>query len=446
MAGRWALTREPWRFTIDYLHVGTVDARIAPSSSSSEPLKLPQDLRLPMQLDIRDVQVDKLLLHQGASTTEFSRFALPWTQRRAPSRGRVERLDTPFGAVTASAKLDGVRPFPLTGDVGYSGKVNDEAVQVGGASERLARKSRRRTRRERHEARRPARSRGDAVRRRAAETRHVTVDHVNPQAFARARRWPIWPCARKCSRLSRTSRGALVVTGPVSIVNAKPGAIDKKLLPLIDANADVRLDAPAQRISNLNVRLVKNATITGGGTLTGKRGQFDLKVAKLDLNALASDGAAHAVLRPDRHRARRRHAERHARSGRSESGDARAGQGDARPRKRRSLNDVKLDQSAQGRIDLSGALKHDANSSYNLKATAHRFRSADAAARQQLPRRKSRAARSKGAKPRAGAAPPRVEIEARVNGTLTAAGMLAPDSHDQGRIQARRRASTTTCR
>src|ERR1700759_2159761 len=70
VAGRWALAREPWRFTIDYLHIGTLDARIVSSSSSSSgPVKLPQDLRLPMQLDVRDVQVDKLLLHQGASTT-----------------------------------------------------------------------------------------------------------------------------------------------------------------------------------------------------------------------------------------------------------------------------------------------------------------------------------------------------------------------------------------
>ncbi len=48
------------------------------------------------------------------------------------TRPRSSACDTPFGGVTASAKLDGVKPFPLTGDVGYSGKVNDEAVQVGG--------------------------------------------------------------------------------------------------------------------------------------------------------------------------------------------------------------------------------------------------------------------------------------------------------------------------
>ncbi|MGC2038710.1 MAG: translocation and assembly module protein TamB, partial [Paraburkholderia caledonica] len=185
VSGRWALKREPWRFTIDYLHVGTVDARIgASSSSSSEPLKLPQDLRLPMQLEIRDVQVDKLLLHQGTSTTEFSHFAFHGRSDGRHHEAAVERLETPFGAVTASAKLDGVRPFPLTGDVGYSGKVNEEAVQVGGhlsgtlanlvaeldaSGMKLA-----------GHAQVEATPFGEVPLKRAT----LTFDHVNPQAFA----------------------------------------------------------------------------------------------------------------------------------------------------------------------------------------------------------------------------------------------------------------------
>jgi translocation and assembly module TamB len=124
------------------------------------------------------------------------------------------------------------------------------------------------------------------------------------------RRWPIWRCARSCSRWSPARRArparpnrrppairttsqapakpaaGFAVAGHLSIVNAKPGAIDQKLLPLIDANADVRLDAHTQSISNLNVRLVRSATLTGGGTLSGRHGQLDLNVARLDLNAL----------------------------------------------------------------------------------------------------------------------------------------------------------------
>src|SRR5258706_10485220 len=67
IAGRWALSDKPWRFAVDYLHIGTVDARIAPSPSSSAPMELPQDLELPMQLEVRDLRVDRLLLRQGGS-------------------------------------------------------------------------------------------------------------------------------------------------------------------------------------------------------------------------------------------------------------------------------------------------------------------------------------------------------------------------------------------
>jgi translocation and assembly module TamB len=517
VSGRWALMREPWRFTIDYLHVGTVDARIgASSSSSSEPLKLPQDLRLPMQLEIRDVQVDKLLLHQGTSTTEFSHFAFHGRSDGRHHEAAVERLDTPFGAVTASAKLDGVRPFPLTGDVGYSGKVNDEAVQVGGhlsgtlanlvaeldaSGMKLA-----------GHAQVEATPFGEVPLKRAT----LTFDHVNPQAFApgapladlavRAELQPEGqeagevgasaasgasgasvttslnsaqrptaghPASASEARTAGKSAAGLTVAGHVSIVNARPGAIDQHLLPLIDANADVRLDASAQRISNLAVRLVKSATLTGSGALSGKRGQFDLQVASLDLNALQAtvrptqlSGPIAIRLNDDIQTVTLDLADPKA---------ALRAQGKlTMDPARLSFNDVRI-TSGKGRIDLSGALKHDANSSYNLKAQLTDFDPLTLAS--QMPSRapvngpavpqseaKSRlsaqaaaqAGSTAGAKSAAPAdkaaaavkntgkavvkkevierktpapkraAPPARKIEAKVNGTLSATGMLAP--------------------
>ena len=514
MSGRWALMREPWRFTIDYLHVGTVDARIgASSSSSSEPLKLPQDLRLPMQLEIRDVQVDKLLLHQGTSTTEFSHFAFHGRSDGRHHEAAVERLDTPFGAVTASAKLDGVRPFPLTGDVGYSGKVNEEAVQVGGhlsgtlanlvaeldaSGMKLA-----------GHAQVEATPFGEVPLKRAT----LTFDHVNPQAFAPgapladlAVRAELQPVGQEAGAVGASaasgasvttslnsaqgataghstsasqpntagkSAAGLAVAGHISIVNARPGAIDQHLLPLIDANADVRLDASAQRISNLAVRLVKSATLTGSGALSGKRGQFDLQVAGLDLNALQAtvrptqlSGPIAIRLNDDIQTVTLDLADPKA---------ALRAQGKlTMDPARLSFNDVRI-TSGKGRIDLSGALKHDANSSYNLKAQLTDFDpltlasqmpsrapvngpavpqseakgrlSAQAAAqagstagaKSSAPADKAAAAVKNTGKAvvkkevierktpaRKRAVPPARKIEAKVNGTLTATGMLAP--------------------
>ncbi|NMM01323.1 translocation and assembly module protein TamB [Paraburkholderia sp. RP-4-7] len=550
VAGRWGLTRKPWRFTIDYLHIGTIDARVGSSSSSSSgPLKLPQDLRLPMQLEVRDVQVDKLLLRQGGSTTELSRFMFHGRSDGRRHEAAIERLDTPFGAVTAAAKLDGVRPFPLTGDIGYSGKVNNEAVQVGGhlsgSLENLIAELDASGMKLAGHARVEATPFGDVPLQRAT----LTFDHLNPQAFApgapladlavRAELAPVGQdaagavvlgtasgasgvsgagAASKASPAGASGAASTVsagsaaasnsasqnnaagiaeshvvkngkggvntdaaekgaagfaVAGHVSIVNAKPGAIDQNLLPVIDANADVRLDAQAQRISNLKVRLVKSATLTGGGALTGKRGQFDLQVAGLDLNALEAtvrptqlSGPIGIRLNDD------------VQSLTLDLADPKAGlraQGKVTfDPARMSFNDVRV-TSGKGRIDLSGALKHDANSTYNLKAQLTDFdpltltsqmpsrtpvtgpapaasnaksrkvaqgaaeAGSTAGAKSAAPADKAAAAVKNTAKaavrteviqrkappPRRGAQPAR-KIEARVNGTLTAAGMLGP--------------------
>ncbi len=536
--GRWGLSDKPWRFVVDYLHVGTVDARIAPSTSKSEPMSLPKDLRLPLQLEVRDLSVDKLVLHEGASNSEYARLLFHGRSDGRHHEASVDRLDTPFGAVTAAVKLDGVRPFPLTGDAGYSGKVNDEAVQVrahlSGSLETLVAELDATGMKLTGHARVEATPFAQVPLQRAT----LTFDHVNPQAFApgapladlavRAELQPVQrdaaarpaaasgassaSAASPANPASSTVAGPVVaagkgraasatqlasaplaashaqtdaahsdqgfaVQGQVSIVNAKPGSIDQHLLPLIDAHADVQLDARAQRISNLNVRLLKEATITGGGALMGKRGQFDLKIAKLDLNALEAsvrptqfDGPVSIRLNDD------------VQSVTLDLNDPKAalraqGKITLDPA-RTSFNDVRV-TSGKGHIDLSGALKRDANSTYNLKATLTDFdpltltqqtptRAPAAAAgkakgkgkRAQAgmstaPARDASAQQTPGsasgsspgtwpgrvvanvpAKPTAKAAPPAKtpakaanasrKIEARVNGTLTASGMLAP--------------------
>ncbi|NPT57422.1 translocation/assembly module TamB domain-containing protein, partial [Paraburkholderia elongata] len=459
---------------------------------------------------------------EGGSTTELSRFMFHGRSDGRHHEAAIERLDTPFGAVTAAAKLDGVRPFPLTGDLGYSGKVNNEAVQVGGhlsgSLENLIGELDASGMKLAGHARVEATLFGDVPLQRAT----LTFDHVNPQAFApgapladlavRAELQPVGQGAASgasggsdagaASTASASSaagsnsvgqnnaagitephvvkngkggvhadaaeKGAagFAVAGHVSIVNAKPGAIDQNLLPLIDAQTDVHLDAQAQRISNLKVRLVKSATLTGGGALTGKHGQFDLQVAGLDLNALEAtvrptqlSGPIGIRLNDD------------VQSLTLDLADPKAGlraQGKVTfDPARMSFNDVRV-TSGKGRIDLSGALKHDANSTYNLKAQLTDFdpltltsqmpsrapvtgpapkaltqgaaqAGSTAGAKSAAPGDKAAAAVKNTAKaavrtevvqrkapPPKRAAPPARKIEARVNGTLTAAGMLGP--------------------
>lgn len=417
-SGEWKLEihkNRPWRFVLSYLHLGDIDLRIVSSGeTSSSPLTLPKDLRLPLALDIRDIHVNKLTLHQGATATEFSNFSFRGRSDGQHHEAAVEQLDTPYGAVSAEAKLDGVRPFALSGTLGYAGKVNNENVQVnatlGGSLEALGADV------TASGMKLGGKAHLEAAPFAAVPLKRVTLafDHVNPQAFApgapfadlalradlQPAQAPVKPfvpeargnAASAASAVSAASAASgakaknatsaaaanenpnaagFTVAGSVSIVNAKPGAIDAQLLPLIDAHTDVVLDAHTQRLSNLNVRVVKNATVTGGGVISGRNGRFDLKVANLDLNAIQASvrptqlaGPVTVRLADD------------VQSLTLDLADPKAAlraQGKVTLDPARiSFNDVRVSAGA-GRIDLSGALKHDAKSSYTLKATLTDF-------------------------------------------------------------------------
>ena len=123
--GQWRLQRAPLKFIVDFLHAETVDVRLAASTTPSTRTTLPEDLRLPLALEIADVRVGKILIHDGTSTTELSRLALHGRSDGRHHELGLDRLTTPFGDVNVALALDGVRPFTLKGDAGFAGKVAD---------------------------------------------------------------------------------------------------------------------------------------------------------------------------------------------------------------------------------------------------------------------------------------------------------------------------------
>ena len=367
------LTRAPWRLFIAYLRAGTIDVRIAPGPST--PSTTPQDLSLPLQLRIDDLRVDHLAIHDGGSTTQLDHIALNGRSDGRHHELVLEGIDTPYGALTARAKLDGVKPFALTGDATYAGKLSDEPVdaraRVSGSLEALVAEVDASGMKLNGRAHVEAAPFGAVPLTRAS----LAFDHVNPQALA-----PGAPAADLAVRAelapvtapagAEPAKG-FAVTGPVSIVNAKPGTLGDHLLPVIDAHANVHLDAHAQRIDDLALKLIRDGSVTGNGTLTGGKGRFDLKVANLDLNAFVAE------LRPMRLAGP---------LGVTLAGDVTTVDF--------NLNDPKLALGARakvaltpqqtvltdarvtagkGRIDLTGVFRHDAHSSYDAKATLTAF-------------------------------------------------------------------------
>src|SRR3984957_18050570 len=163
--------------------------------------------------------------------------------------------------------------------------------------------------------------------------------------------------------------------------------------------------------------MLHSATATGGGTLKGVSGQFDLKVAKLDLNAIES------TIRPTQFAGPIGiHLAGDTQTITLDLNDPKAAlhaQGKVTlDAKQTAFDGVKL-SVGKGRIELSGALQKDTHSSYDLKAKLIDFN--PLLLTDELVAKPPAKGASK-AKPAVKSQP----IEARVNGTLSAAGVLAP--------------------
>ncbi|KAF1029201.1 MAG: Translocation and assembly module subunit TamB [Burkholderia plantarii] len=429
--GRWALTRAPLRLSVDYLRAGTIDVSVVPSKSSAPASGLPANLDLPLQLNVSDLRFETLRVHQAGTTTELAHLVFHGASDGRHHTAALERLDTPFGALTANVALDGARPFAIDGAASYTGKVAKAPVNahatLSGSLEALV------VALDASGMKLAGRAHIEAAPFGAVPLTRATLafDHVNPRELApgapvadlaiRAELVPAAPGAGTPKQAAVAGAGALVVTGPVSIVNATPGLIADGKLPLVDVRANVRLDAQAQRIDDFVLRTLREGSVSGHGSLASPRGRFDLKVANLDPTLFS------AALRP-------------MRLGGPvavtlDGGTQRATVDLTDPKLALGLSvDVATDAGAttvhrarvsagRGRIDLSGVLKHDKASSYDLKATFVDFNplafstlSAPAIA---APSGKTPATAARG--PRA-ARP----VEARVNSTVAATGALAP--------------------
>jgi len=405
LSGRWLLTRAPLRLTIATLRAGAIVIHLPPSSST--PAVLPRDLRLPLQLNLADLRVDTLSIHAAGSVTQLTGLMAHGRSNGVQHQLSIDHLETPFGAVSAQARLEGTQPFVLLGAVHYTGKLVDEPVTVdanlSGSLVALAADFAAFGHNLSGHGRLETAPFSAVPLKRAT----IAVDHLNPRAFM-----PGAPAADLAvrARLAPVKAGlqaapAFVVAGPVAIANAKPGTIGEGLLPLLDARAEVRLDARTQRITGLRARLIRAGSVTGGGTLTAGQGRLDLRVANLDLNAFVPAvrsmqlaGPINVTLGSD------------ARTVLAfDLADPKQGLG-ARANVTIGAAAVAVKEarmtSGSGYVEMSGSLARDTHSAYALRAAFTRFDPFALTAALQ------------------GAAP--VARQARLNGTLAATGVLGP--------------------
>ncbi|CAJ0775541.1 hypothetical protein LMG7141_00379 [Ralstonia condita] len=368
--GRWTITRGPWRGHVAYLSAGHVEVILHPTPPAP-PSGPPASLVLPMALDVDRLTVDRLAIRQGTSTTELKAIAGSLHTDGTRHRVLLDNMETPAGKLAATLHMTGTRPYPLTGSATLmtqfeaNGQKQDATVsaQLSGSLEALHVDATGTGATLTAQARIDVTPFGALPLSRAV----VSADHVNPRAFA--------PGAPEASLSIRADlrpdaqARTLTVAGPIQIDNAQAGTLNTQKLPLQSLRALVRLNAEAQQLTGLDVRLLGGAQLTGAADVKQGRGTLRVDVRQLDLQAL------HASL--EKTRLAGPITVDFAGGTQRVALDLAGGDMRAQARAVVDAAQVALDEAqvslGRSRLMLSGALKRDATQSFAFKGNLAEF-------------------------------------------------------------------------
>jgi translocation and assembly module TamB len=282
--GQWQVDLRPLALTVDSLQVGQLDVTLFPDEQPASPP--PQRLVLPLALDARDVAIERLNLHRGEDITRIENVHISAQSDRVHHVVNLKNAATPWGIARTELRVDGDGPVKIAATASVEGRLLDEpfklAAQLTGAVESLDLKLQVQGERLRGHADIAA----TPFARLPFTHADVNLEHLNPRLFSpSAPRADLDVMAKLIP--SNDEQGALKVSGPVSLRNATPGTLDRQLLPLVSASAQVKLDQQFQQLTDLRIALNGGATATGTGHVrTGKQGQLHVEVRQLNLRAL----------------------------------------------------------------------------------------------------------------------------------------------------------------
>lgn len=292
LESRWSLSLRPLHFTVDKLHAGDVALAFAPSPPSNKPTVMPTSLRLPLGLTLNDVRVAKLTLDSPALVLDDIRVAArsDGTQHTI----QLEHLGTPYGEAQANLKLNGQRPFALDGNVGLQAKAGDIPValkaDLSGSLDALVVDLTATGEKLNGTAHIAASPFGAVPLSRA----QIALDHLNPRDFAAGA--PQADLAVQADLRPAPGAKEFRVLGPVSVTNAKPGAIDAQLLPVESLRAEVLLDATRQALTGIELKLAGRGLLTGSGDVRREKIAVASATAPAAAPASAPESTASATV------------------------------------------------------------------------------------------------------------------------------------------------------
>lgn len=289
----WHLELAPWRLIVTQLEMGNVALVLAPSSADSTPVTLPQQLVLPMGLELQALRLNTLSVTQAPGSTPLIVKAL---QARMKTDGvhhqlELQQVHTPYGALNGQLYLEGAQPFTLRGAIHASGNVKDAPVQLHvrasgtlAAIQLEAEASGRQMTGKAHAILAPF----AAV---PVQRIQLDVGHFDPRlldASAPQADISLHADLQPLGSVKGGTAGApsFRLAGELRLDNALPGRLDQQKLPVQSLQANVELDAQTQRVNSLLLSFPKGGQIRGQGAVQNGQGKFSLQIRNLDSHAL----------------------------------------------------------------------------------------------------------------------------------------------------------------
>lgn len=280
------------RLTVSRL--AAANLRIA-NVATSEPVAVPDSLRLPLAVEIDEMLLGRIEIADYAHPQGKAVSVVESLSGRAASDGAWHRLAELRArvaglAIRAEANLAADPPFALTAGAGVEGDVAERPLAFDlTADGRL------------DEFALLGKLRPIAVAAAAGEA-------VAGQLEARIRPLAVQPIAEVLAKLSGIDPAAWVAGAPqaqldlrgelrpqgkagelagrLTVVNRRPGAVDRQLLPIESLAAGLTLGESELRLADLDVRLSGGGRLQGSGSLRDDQLALRVAVAGLDASAL----------------------------------------------------------------------------------------------------------------------------------------------------------------
>ncbi|MCP5249557.1 MAG: translocation/assembly module TamB domain-containing protein [Candidatus Accumulibacter sp.] len=277
------------------IRIAAATLRIA-SLPSDEPLTVPDSLRLPLAIEIGQLQLGRLEIGEYAHPDGKAATVVETLVASLSSDGVRHHLSTARArvsglAVTAEASLGGDQPYPLQASARIEGEAAGRALAfdlaADGSLEELA-----------------VRGNGRPLEARAGESFAGEVSArirpflpqpirelvaklagIDPAAWSKGAPQAALDLHAELQPLDDSSAA---LAGRLSVVNRQPGAADRQRLPLESLQTDLQLGDDQLALANLDLRLSGGGRLRGSGKLRDAELTLRLAASALDASALVS--------------------------------------------------------------------------------------------------------------------------------------------------------------